>query len=125
MQDRACIPTMFMSLRVLLLATVAAAHSETYDFLIAGAGTAGLVIANRLSSNPKFSVAVVEPGDDVRQHADVQTIDFLFSNFNTSINYQYASVTSPDLGSRNLSYRAGKAWGGTSSVNGVMPRRSF
>jgi choline dehydrogenase len=47
----------------------------------------------------------------VREDADVQNVDVLFSSFNTSINYQYPSINSPALGSRNLTYRAGKAWG--------------
>lgn len=106
-------------LRLVILASVVAAQTEVaFDYVIAGAGTAGLVLANRLSANSSISVAVIEPGDDVRKDADVQTIDFLFSNFNSSINYQYHSITSPALGSRNLTYRAGKAWGGTSAVNG-------
>ncbi|KAF2444605.1 GMC oxidoreductase [Karstenula rhodostoma CBS 690.94] len=108
-------------LRCVILARVVAAQSDlAFDYVIAGAGTAGLVIANRLSANPSISVAVVEPGDDVRRDADVQTVDFLFSSFNTSINYQYPSITSPALGSRNLTYRAGKAWGGSSAVNGMV-----
>ncbi|KAL5455889.1 hypothetical protein PMIN07_006901 [Paraphaeosphaeria minitans] len=108
-------------LALLILAGVALAQNEVaFDYVIAGAGTAGLVLANRLSANPSVSVAVIESGDDVREDADVQTVDFLFSNFNTSINYQYPSVTSRALGSRNLTYRAGKAWGGTSAVNGMV-----
>lgn len=110
-------------LRFIVLAGVVAAQSDiAFDYVIAGAGTAGLVLANRLSANSNVSVAVIEPGDDVRQHSDVKNVDFLFSSFNTSINYQYPSVTSPALGSRNLTYRAGKAWGGTSTVNGRCVR---
>ena len=43
---------MYNSLRFLLLAYVVAVRSEAFDYVIAGAGTAGLVIANRLSSHP-------------------------------------------------------------------------
>ncbi|KAF2678706.1 GMC oxidoreductase [Lentithecium fluviatile CBS 122367] len=111
---------MHKSLQLLFLTCVGGVYGETFDYVIAGAGTAGLVIANRLSSNPAITVAVVETGDDVRQNADVQTINFSFTSFNTSINWLYPSVTSAALGSRNLTYRAGKAWGGTSSVNGMV-----
>lgn len=110
----------YKSLRFLLLAGAVAVRSETFDFVIAGAGTAGLVIANRLSERSDITVAVIEPGDDVRQDPDVQNVNFSFSSFNASINYQYPSVTSPALGSRNLTYRAGKAYGGTSTVNGMV-----
>lgn len=115
--------SMFNSLKFFLLAYAVAVQGETFDYVIAGAGTAGLVIANRLSANPDITVAVVEPGDDVRQLPSVQSVDFSFVNFNKSTNWQYPSITSPALGSRNLTYRAGKAWGGTSAVNGRFRSR--
>ncbi|KAF2258401.1 glucose oxidase [Lojkania enalia] len=110
----------YKSLQFLLLAYLATARGDTFDYVIAGGGTAGLVIANRLSERSDITVAVIEAGDDVRQDPGVQSIDFLFANFNASINYQYPSVTGPELGSRNLTYRAGKALGGTSAINGMV-----
>ena len=106
------------SVPCLLIGSFAAVRGETFDYLIAGAGTAGLVVANRLSENPAITVGVIEPGDDVRRDPEVTAIDFLFANFNESINWQYPAVSQPELGSRNLTYRAGKAYGGTSTVNG-------
>jgi choline dehydrogenase len=111
---------LFRNLPFLLLATAGGVQSETYDYVIAGAGTAGLVIANRLSERSDITVAVIEPGPDVRDDPNVQTIEFSFQNFNKSINWQYTTVPQAGLGGRNLTYRAGKAIGGTSSVNGVF-----
>lgn len=110
----------FNILRLLSLAGAVVVQHDVYDVVIAGAGTAGMVVANRLSERSDITVAVIEPGDDVRQDPAVKTIEFAFANFNASINWQYPSITQPELGSRNLSYRAGKAWGGTSSVNGTL-----
>lgn len=104
----------------LLLACVAGARSETFDYVIAGAGTAGLVIANRLSDRPDISVAVVEPGDDQRDNPNVTTINWSFAGLDKSLTWQYDSVPQPNLGGKRLSYFAGKAIGGSSSVNGML-----
>jgi choline dehydrogenase len=111
---------LYASLGLAILAHVSGAYAETYDYIIAGAGTAGFVVANRLSADPHITVAVIEAGNDVRQQPAVQSIGFSFGTFNASNNWVYPSVTSPALGARNLSYRAGKAWGGTSAVNGML-----
>lgn len=103
----------------LFLACTVGVHSEKFDFIIVGAGTAGLVIASRLSEDPSVTVAVVEPGPDVRNDAEVYSTDFSFDIYNASINYIYSSIPQPQLGNRTTSYRAGKAIGGTSIVNGL------
>ncbi|KXX73018.1 Glucose oxidase [Madurella mycetomatis] len=104
----------------LLLAYVAGARSETFDYVIAGAGTAGLVIANRLSDRPDISVAVIEPGDDQRNNPNVTTINWSFASLDRSLTWQYDSVPQPNLGGKSLSYFAGKAIGGSSSINGMV-----
>ncbi|KID84877.1 glucose oxidase [Metarhizium guizhouense ARSEF 977] len=111
------------SLLFIFLAVAGCVQSETFDFVIAGAGTAGLVIANRLSERSDLTVAVIEPGPDVRNDPNVQTVEFVFQSFNKSINWQYASVPQPTLNGRSFTYRAGKAIGGTSAVNGMVYTR--
>jgi len=116
--------TRFSVLAALIAArtvTAAPTATETYDYVIAGAGTAGLVVANRLSENPRVTVAVVEPGPDVRDNADVTSVNFNFNNFNRTINFLYESVPQTALpGNKTMSYRAGKAIGGTSATNGMV-----
>jgi choline dehydrogenase len=104
----------------LLLASGAAAQNAAFDYVIAGAGTAGLVIANRLSEDPNINVAVIEPGDDVRDYPGVMTVNDLGNIFNASTDWQYNTTVQPGAGNRSIEYHAGKAIGGTSNINGTI-----
>ncbi|KOS18115.1 Glucose oxidase [Escovopsis weberi] len=106
---------------LLLAAAAASVRGESFDYLIAGAGTAGLVLANRLSARANVTVAVIEPGPDVSRDPAVQSASaFDFAHYNRSINWEWTSAGQPQLGGRALSYRAGRAIGGTSAVNGMV-----
>ncbi|ETS73552.1 hypothetical protein PFICI_14498 [Pestalotiopsis fici W106-1] len=103
-----------------LAALVWAANcQETYDFIIAGAGTCGSVVANRLSSDPNLSVLVIEPGLDERANPNVTSVLGFLSAFNTPIDWAYNITPQASLGGRGMQYHAGKAWGGTSTINGM------
>ncbi|ORY68370.1 uncharacterized protein BCR38DRAFT_335708 [Pseudomassariella vexata] len=92
---------------------------ETYDYIIAGAGTSGLVIANHLSTDPSTIVAIIETGENVRNNPNVTSpLDYLAA-FNTSIDWQYDIPAQPGAGGREMMYHAGKAIGGTSTINGM------
>ncbi|KAL5113210.1 hypothetical protein ACEQ8H_008917 [Pleosporales sp. CAS-2024a] len=103
-----------------LLAQTLSVQAESYDYLIAGAGTAGLVVASRLSENPKVSVLVIETGPDVRHDSFVTSGGFNFGNYNHTINWEYNSTAQAGANDRVLAYRAGKAVGGSSIVNGMV-----
>lgn len=108
-----------------MAALLAMAHcQETYDYIIAGAGTSGLVVANRLSANPDISVLVIEPGLDERSNPNVTSVLWDLSAFNTSIDWAYNVVPQASLQGRDMQYHAGKAWGGTSTINGMTFLRS-
>src|SRR5690606_10736762 len=113
--------SLYASLPVLLLGcVVGSVQAETFDYVIAGAGTAGLVIANRLSEQPHVTVAVVEAGPDVRDDPGVRSIHFNVSRPDASVEWEYFSTpAAPALGSRSFQYRAGKAIGGSTTVNGI------
>ncbi|KAI1107184.1 putative GMC oxidoreductase [Jackrogersella minutella] len=92
---------------------------ESFDYVIAGAGTCGLLLANRLSEDPNVKVAVIEPGGDVRNNPNVTDVTRFLRALGTDIDWQY--TTTPQLGANNkpLPFHAGKAIGGTSTINGM------
>ena len=89
-----------------------------YDVVIVGGGTAGLVIANRLSENSYTTVAVIEAGDLVFDNKNVSTVDGYGLSFGTEIDWQYESTPQAYAGNKTQTLRAGKALGGTSTING-------
>ncbi|KAI1180055.1 GMC oxidoreductase [Nemania sp. FL0916] len=103
---------------VAVLATVGAC-GDTFDYVIAGAGTCGLVLANRLSADPTVRVAVIEPGDDVRNNINVTDPGLFTVPFGTYIDWQYETTPQPGAGNRTIPWHAGKAIGGTSTINGM------
>ncbi|GAB1316822.1 Glucose oxidase [Madurella fahalii] len=92
---------------------------EDFDYIIVGAGTTGLVVANRLSEDPSVTVAVIEPGTDQRDNINVTATDRFSQAFNTPIDWAYETVMQPGAGNRSLPLHQGKAWGGTSTINGM------
>ncbi|KAM0809465.1 putative Glucose oxidase [Seiridium cardinale] len=103
---------------VLLLSALA--KCDSFDYVIIGGGTSGLVIANRLSEDPSVTVAVIEAGPDARDYPNVTRIDnHDLSYINASIDWQYYSVPQEGLGGRSILYHAGRALGGSSDINSM------
>ncbi|KAK8057131.1 GMC oxidoreductase [Apiospora saccharicola] len=105
-----------MALRATLITTIGfivVASCYEYDYVITGAGTAGLVVANRLSADPSVTVLVVEPGCDERSNPNVTNPLAFTVPFGTHIDWQC------HLENRSLEYHQGKAIGGTSTINGM------
>lgn len=88
-----------------------------FDFVIIGGGTSGLVIANRLSEL-NVTVAIIEAGASVQNNSNVTRVDGFTLALNTPIDWQYESTNQTYAGGRKLQYHAGKALGGTSTLNG-------
>jgi choline dehydrogenase len=103
---------------VFLATWILPAAGEGFDYIIAGGGTCGLLLANRLSADPSITVAVIEPGGDVRDNVNVTDITQWLGNQGTAIDWQYNSAPQVNAGNRTLVYHAGKAVGGTSTING-------
>jgi len=103
---------------LLPLAGPSLGREEATDYIIVGAGTAGLVLANRLSEDPSITVTVIEPGLDERNNINVTGTDKFSLAFNTHIDWQYSTVNQTRANNRSLPLHQGKAWGGTSTING-------
>lgn len=90
-----------------------------FDYVIVGGGTCGLLLANRLSEDPNTTVAVIEPGQDVRNNPNVTDPDNFIVPFGTPIDWAYPTVAQPGAANRSLTLHSGKAIGGTSTINGM------
>lgn len=91
-----------------------------YDYIIVGAGTAGCVLAHRLSEDGRFSVALLEHGGDDRTWI-LRMPAGLRSAFKPTSKYNYWFKTTPQqhLNGREIDQPRGKALGGSSSINGM------
>lgn len=92
----------------------------SYDFIIVGAGTAGCVLAHRLSEDGRFTVLLLENGGDDRTWI-LQMPAGLRSAFKPTSKYNYWFKTTPQkhLNGREIDQPRGKALGGSSSINGM------
>ena len=94
--------------------------SKSYDYVIVGAGTAGCVLAHRLSEDGLYSVLLLEHGGD-DQTWILQMPAGLRSAFKPNSKYNYWFKTTPQkqLNMREIDQPRGKALGGSSSINGM------
>jgi len=107
------------------LSTLRGATARTPDYVIAGAGTAGLVVASRLSEDPNVSVVVIEPGSDQRTNPNVTNPDAFLQAFDTDLDWSYPVAPQPGAGGQSFVLHQGKAWGGSSAINGKSQRSPF
>ena len=111
---------MLLASEVVLAAALlgVAMAAESFDYVIVGGGTSGLVLANRLTELPHVSVAVIEVGGDTRNNPNVTDVNKFLVAYNTSVDWQYVSTPQEYAGKRIFQYHQGKALGGSSAING-------
>ena len=95
----------------------------TYDYVIVGAGTAGCVLANRLSKDPNNSVLLLEAGGKDNYHWIHIPVGYLYTINNPRTDWCFSTVKEKGLNGRSLSYPRGKVLGGCSSINGMIYMR--
>jgi choline dehydrogenase len=96
---------------------------EEFDYIIVGAGTAGCVLANRLSADPSTSVLLLEAGGkDDYFWIDIP-VGYLYTIGNPRTDWCYRTEPDPGLNGRTIGYARGKVLGGCSSINAMIYMR--
>jgi choline dehydrogenase len=94
-----------------------------FDYVVVGAGTAGCLLANRLSADPKNRVLLLEAGGKDDWHWIHIPVGYLYTMMNARTDWQFRTAEEPGLNGRALDYPRGKVLGGCSSINGMIYMR--
>ena len=97
--------------------------TSSYDYIICGAGTAGCLLANRLSADRSKRVLLLEAGGDDNYHWIHIPVGYLYCIGNPRTDWLYSTDAEPGLNGRQLRYPRGKVLGGCSSINGMIYMR--
>lgn len=88
----------------------------TYDYIIAGGGLAGCVVAARLKEyKPEATILLIEAGQDTRARTDILRPEVL--NLGGELDWMFPTEPSPGLDGRSIVYNAGKGLGGGTLIN--------
>ena len=94
-----------------------------FDYIIVGAGSAGSLLANRLSADPTKRVLLIEAGGKDNYHWIHIPVGYLYCIGNPRTDWLYQTESEPGLNGRSLRYPRGKTLGGCSSINGMIYMR--
>ncbi|KAA3447701.1 choline dehydrogenase [Mesorhizobium sp. SARCC-RB16n] len=93
---------------------------QTYDFIIVGSGSAGSVLADKLSASGRFSVLVLEAGGSDRRFYVQMPLGYGKTFFDPTVNWNYKAEPDPGLGGNVDHWPRGKLLGGSSSINAMV-----
>ena len=96
---------------------------STFDYIIVGAGTAGCLLANRLSADASKRVLLIEAGKRDDYHWIHIPVGYLYCIGNPRTDWMYETQAAAGLNGRTLRYPRGKVLGGCSSINGMIYMR--
>ncbi|CAI2933658.1 GMC family oxidoreductase [Aminobacter niigataensis] len=93
---------------------------QTFDYIVVGSGSAGSVVAERLSASGRHSVLVLEAGGTDRRFFVQMPLGYGKTFFDSSVNWNYAAEADPGLADNQDHWPRGKILGGSSSINAMV-----
>ena len=99
------------------------AEANTYDYIIIGAGSAGCMLAKRLTENPNKKVLLIEAGKNDNYIWIHIPVGYLYCIDNPRADWRFKTVAEEGLNGRSLLYPRGRVLGGCSSINGMIYMR--
>jgi choline dehydrogenase len=97
-----------------------AQETGSFDYIVVGAGSAGCVLANRLTASGRHRVLLLEAGGEDRNIWIHVPIGYAKLFADAKHNWLYSSEPEPELGGRSIIQPRGKVMGGSSSINGLL-----
>jgi choline dehydrogenase len=93
---------------------------DSFDYVIVGAGSAGCVLANRLSADPSVTVCLLEAGGSDNYIWIHIPVGYFYTFDNPRTDWRFRTEPDPGLNGRSIKYPRGRVLGGTSSINGMV-----
>ena len=103
--------------------SVAMSAIAEFDYIVVGAGSAGCLLANRLSANPDHRVLLIEAGGDDDWFWIKIPVGYLYTIANPRTDWCFTTEADPGLAGRSIGYARGRVIGGSSSINAMIHMR--